>query len=77
VARNGWPYGATATRGKNDHLAEHCRDDLCPRLPCRMYKAGYRNGYEDGYARGFLDGEAAGFAAGFAAGTASATGGGG
>lgn len=41
-------YGATAT----DHLAEHCRDELCPRLPCRMYKAGYWAGYEDGRIRG-------------------------
>lgn len=66
--------GATAT-GSNDHLAEHCRDELCHRLPCRIYKAGKRDGYDEGYNRGFLDGEAAGFSAGFAAGAASAGGG--
>jgi hypothetical protein len=63
---------ATATRRSNDHLAERCRDDDCPRLPCRMFKAGYRKGYDDGYAKGWMDGEAAGYSAGFAAGAASA-----
>jgi hypothetical protein len=24
---------------RNDHMAEHCRDELCPRLPCQMFKA--------------------------------------
>ena len=72
-----------ATRGNNDHLAETCEDELCPRLPCRMFKDGYRKGYdrgyEDGYAAGYRDGYSAGFAAGYsagyAAGVASATGG--
>ena len=32
-------------RGTAQHLAEQCRDDDCPRLPCRMFKAGYRKGY--------------------------------
>lgn len=64
---------ATATAA-GDHIAEHCRDEYCPRLPCRMYKAGQADGYDKGYDRGFLDGEAAGFSAGFAAGAASSTG---
>jgi hypothetical protein len=76
VARSTSFWGATATRGNNDHLAEHCKDELCPRLPCRMYKKGRQDGYDGGYFVGFRDGEAAGFSAGFAAGAASATGGG-
>jgi hypothetical protein len=70
-------HGATATRGNNDHLAEYCKDETCPRLPCRMWKAGYdegyRKGYDDGYAAGYGAGFAAGFAAGFSDGVASAT----
>jgi hypothetical protein len=63
-------HGAT-----RDHLAEHCRDELCPRLPCRMFKAGKAEGYDEGYSRGWIDGEAAGYSAGFSAGAASAGGG--
>jgi hypothetical protein len=59
------------TTSRDDHLAEHCRDDYCRRLPCVLYKAGYRNGYQQGYAEGYAAGSAAGFAAGFAAGMAS------
>ncbi len=61
-------------RGNNDHLAEHCRDELCPSLPCRMYKKGPEDGYDEGYDRGWIDGEAAGYSAGFAAGMASSAG---
>jgi hypothetical protein len=66
--------GATATRGSNDHLAEHCRDDLCRRLPCEMFKAGYRKGYDEGYEDGYAAGYGAGYSAGFGAGVASAAG---
>jgi hypothetical protein len=55
-----WLWRATATRpgrGSNDHLAEFCRDDLCHRLPCRMYKAGYERGFEDGRIRGQAEAE--------------------
>jgi len=69
---------AGATRGSNDHLAETCEDELCPRLPCRMFKDGYRKGYDRGYADGYRDGYSAGYAAGwsagFTAGMAAATG---
>jgi hypothetical protein len=54
---------ATATRGNNDHLAEQCKDELCPRLPCQMFKAGQREAAEREYTRGWCDGEAAGFLA--------------
>jgi hypothetical protein len=64
-------WTAGTARGSNDHMAEHCKDELCHRLPCRMYKAGKRDGWDEGYDRGFIDGEAAGFSAGFAAGAAS------
>jgi len=61
-----------------DHLAEDCRDDGCPRFPCRIYKAGYiagyRIGYELGYAEGYAQGYGAGFAAGYVAGAASTSG---
>ncbi len=60
-----------ATRGSNDHLAEQCEDELCPRLPCRMFKAGYRKGYDRGYSDGYRDGYSAGWAAGFTAGFAA------
>lgn len=52
----GYLRGATAT-GSNDHLAEHCRDELCHRLPCRLYKAGYERGFEDGRIRGRAEAE--------------------
>lgn len=76
-------YGGTAVRGNNDHMAEQCHDDVCPRLPCRMFKAGYEKGWDDGfeegyrlgYAAGYSAGYAAGYSAGFAAGAASGTGG--
>jgi flagellar biosynthesis/type III secretory pathway protein FliH len=61
-------YGATATRGSNDHLAEQCKDELCPRLPCRMWKDGYGKGWDDGYEEGYRKGYAAGYSAGYAAG---------
>ncbi len=67
-----------ATRGSNDHLAEQCEDELCPRLPCRMFHAGQRKGYDRGYSDGYRDGYSAGYAngwaAGFAAGLAAAGG---
>ena len=74
-----WTSGRAGTaHGSNDHLAEHCRDADCPRLPCRMWKAGYeegyRRGYDDGYAAGYGAGFSAGFRAGFSEGVASATG---
>lgn len=55
----------------NDHMAEHCKDELCPRLPCRMFHAGYRKGWDEGYQQGWFEGEAAGFATGYAAGMPS------
>ena len=63
-----------ATRNA-DHLAEDCRDDNCPRFPCRIwrqgYVAGFRIGYQQGYAEGYAQGYEAGYAAGFAAGQAN------
>jgi hypothetical protein len=68
----------TVPGGTSQHLAEFCKDETCPRLPCRMWKVGYEKGYErgyqDGYAAGYAAGYSAGFGAGFSAGTASATG---
>jgi hypothetical protein len=65
-------YTATRPgRGNNDHYAELCRDDLCPRLPCRMFKDGYQYGYHKGYEEGYVAGYGAGYAAGFSAGQAS------
>ena len=62
----------TAPGGTSQHLAEQCDDESCPRLPCRMWKAGYRKGYDrghtEGYAEGYRDGYGAGFAAGWSAG---------
>lgn len=75
MAWTGLWRGAAAT-GSNEHLAERCRDDLCPRLPCRLFKAGYAAAAEIEYARGFRDGESAGAARawqqGFSAGMAAA-----
>jgi hypothetical protein len=53
--------GKLTQPGTSQHLAEHCRDDWCPRLPCRMWKAGYERGYEDArlagdYASGYSEG---------------------
>ncbi len=66
----------TRTRqpGTSQHMAEQCKDESCPRLPCRMWKAGYRKGYDDGWNDGYMAGEAAGFAAGFAAGMSAGAG---
>jgi hypothetical protein len=64
-------FNATDRPGTAQHLAEKCKDDTCPRLPCRMWKAGYRKGWDDGYWQGFREGEAVGFASGFAAGMAA------
>lgn len=61
-----------ATRGGNDHLAERCEDELCPRLPCRIFKDGCRKGYDRGYSDGYQAGAASGWAAGFSAGVAAA-----
>lgn len=66
-------FSSTTRSGTAQHLAEQCKDDGCPRLPCRMFRAGYRKGWDDGYNQGYFEGEAAGFAAGFSAGMASAT----
>ena len=60
-------YSRFTEPGTAQHLAEHCRDDYCHRLPCRMFKAGYRKGYEEGHAAGYADGYDAGFQAGWAA----------
>jgi flagellar biosynthesis/type III secretory pathway protein FliH len=68
------PWHGTAATGSSDHLAERCEDELCPRLPCRMFKAGYRKGYGAGYEAGYAAGYGAGYGAGFAAGVASASG---
>jgi flagellar biosynthesis/type III secretory pathway protein FliH len=72
-----WPGAARsgATRGNNDHLAEQCEDEGCPRLPCRMFKEGYRKGYDRGYADGYAAGYAAGYSAGYGAGVATCAGG--
>lgn len=78
MARNGFLRGATATGGSNDHLAEQCKNEGCPRLPCRMFKAGYREGYrrgwDDGWAAGYGVGYSAGYGAGYAAGVATCSG---
>jgi len=65
---------AGTAHGKNDHIAERCEDEGCPRLPCQMFHAGYRKGYARGQAAGFAAGQAAGYSAGFAAGMAAAGG---
>lgn len=52
-----WPHH----NGSNDHLAEHCHDELCRRLPCEMFKAGYRKGLADGESRGHARGRAEGY----------------
>ena len=65
-----WTASTTA-RGTNDHLAEQCEDEGCPRLPCRMFKEGYRKGYDRGYSAGYRDGYSAGYANGYAAGFAA------
>lgn len=62
------PVTVTAS---GQHLAEHCRDDYCMRLPCRMFRAGYRKGFEEGHAAGFADGYASGYSAGYSAGSSS------
>ncbi|HTX85619.1 MAG TPA: hypothetical protein VME44_25825 [Streptosporangiaceae bacterium] len=64
----------SAPGGTAQHLAEFCKDELCPRLPCRMFKSGYEKGYQDGYAVGYAAGYSAGFGAGFSSGVASAAG---
>ncbi len=69
----------TAPGGTAQHMAEQCKDETCPRLPCRMFKAGYEEGYRKGwdegyaagYGAGFSAGYSAGFSAGFSAGSAS------
>jgi hypothetical protein len=64
--------------GTAQHLAERCRDDDCPRLPCRMWKDGYQRGAEDAaataYASGFAAGAAQGYAQGYSDGAASESG---
>jgi len=70
-----WPKtSAVHPAATREHLAEHCRDEGCPRLPCRMFKAGYRKGYDDDYSAGFAAGYSAGYSAGFSAGLAAGTG---
>jgi len=61
----------TAPGGTSQHLAEQCGDESCPRLPCRMFKAGYEKGWREGYAKGYADGYTAGYADGFGAGMAA------
>jgi hypothetical protein len=67
-----------AGSGTSQHLAEQCRDEGCPRLPCRMWKDGYRKGYdkgwEEGYAAGYGAGYSAGYGAGYSAGVATCSG---
>ena len=64
--------------GTAQHLAEQCKGEACPRLPCRMWKDGYRKGYdkgwEEGYAAGYGAGYSAGYGAGYAAGVATCSG---
>lgn len=48
------------------HRYQTCRDELCERFPCRVYKEGYANGYDDGYSAGYSSGYAAGYAEGHA-----------
>jgi hypothetical protein len=78
VAWYGFRGGAAATRGNNDHFAEECTDQMCPRLPCRTFWAGYRKGYdrgwEEGYAAGYGAGYSAGYGAGYSAGVATCSG---
>jgi flagellar biosynthesis/type III secretory pathway protein FliH len=64
----------TSRTGTPEHLAEQCEDELCPRLPCRMFKDGYRKGYDRGYEDGYAAGYGAGYSAGFAAGVAAGAG---
>jgi hypothetical protein len=60
MARTSGLFAGTA----HDHLAERCRDDDCPRLPCRLYKAGYECGLEEGHGAGYAAGYGAGYSAG-------------
>ena len=61
-------YSRLTEPGTSQHLAEHCRDEWCQRLPCRMWKDGYERGYEDGQSAGYASGYAAGYSAGYSAG---------
>jgi flagellar biosynthesis/type III secretory pathway protein FliH len=55
---------------RTQHRYQTCRDELCNRFACRVYKEGRRDGYDEGYAEGYLAGQAAGYAEGYAAGAA-------
>jgi flagellar biosynthesis/type III secretory pathway protein FliH len=63
------------TDARKQHLYQTCRDELCQRFACRVYKEGFRNGKEEGkvegYARGHAESYDEGWAAGYAAGAAS------
>jgi hypothetical protein len=64
-------FSRTAQPGTAQHLAEHCTDDGCTRLPCRMFKAGYARGYQDGLGDGYTAGYSDGYIAGYSAASAS------
>jgi hypothetical protein len=50
-----------------EHDYSTCRDEDCPRFPCRVYKEGAEAGYDAGFAAGYGEGYADGFAEGFSA----------
>ena len=50
------------------HMYQTCRDELCQRFACRVYKEGYFNGKLAGKAEGRAEGEAAGYSKGHSAG---------
>jgi len=53
------------------HVYQLCRDDLCQRFACRVYKEGYINGKLAGRAEGRAESEAIGYDKGYSAGAAS------
>jgi hypothetical protein len=75
TARGG-PGTARGTHGvlsdvRTQHRYQTCRDELCQRFACRVYKEGYSNGRAAGRAKGRAEGHAEGYSEGYAAGAAS------
>lgn len=61
--------------GRGRHHYATCRDPLCDRFGCRVYRQGFDAGYEagasvsaDAYADGYRDGRSDGYKAGAAPG---------
>lgn len=58
-------------RTKRRHEYALCRDEDCPRFPCRVYKEGYEAGYRAGHTAGYAEGYTEGFQEGYSAGADS------